>query len=155
MHSSLGVSRGLADDLARGLYVVDDAAGLPGPHRRVLGVAVEVTGGGARIAGAVKLSPSVLHFRVDDEDFAVPVADAEEFIRQLETFAPDEEMRVVREAAGVLRRAIAGEVSFPHEFTDDQGVEMYKALDRVWSELRSLPEWLEQLRHKLGDKYTD
>jgi hypothetical protein len=43
----------------------------------------------------MKLSPSVVHFRVDDEDFAVPVADAEEFIRQLETFAPDEEMRVV------------------------------------------------------------
>ena len=103
----------------------------------------------------MKLSPSVLHFRVDDEDLAVPVADAEEFIRQLETFAPDEEMRVVREAAGVLRRAIAGEVSFPHEFTDDQGVEMYKALDRVWSELRTLPQSLEQLRHKLGDKYTD
>ena len=103
----------------------------------------------------MKLSPSALHFRVDDEDFAVPVADAEEFIRQLETFAPDEQMRVVREAAGVLRRAIAGEVSFPYEFTDDQGVEMYKALDRVWSELRSLPESLEQLRHKLGDKYTD
>jgi hypothetical protein len=103
----------------------------------------------------VKLSPSALHFRVDDEDFAVPVADAEEFIRQLETFAPDEQMRVVREAAAVLRRAIAGEVSSPHEFTDDQGVEMYKALDRVWSELRSLPESLEQLRHKLGDTYTD
>jgi len=97
----------------------------------------------------------VLHFRVDDEDLAVPVADAEEFIRQLETFAPDEEMRVVREAAGVLRRAIAGDVSFPHAFTDDQGVEMYKALDRVWSELRTLPQSLEQLRHKLGDKYTD
>jgi hypothetical protein len=32
---------------------------------------------------------------------------------------------------------------------------MYKALDRVWSELRSLPESLEHLRHKLGDKYTD
>lgn len=103
----------------------------------------------------MKLSPSALHFRVDDEDFAVPVADAEEFIRQLETFAPDEQMRVVREAAGVLRRAIAGEVSSPHEFTDDQGVEMYKALDRVWSELRSLPESLERLRHKLGDTYTD
>jgi hypothetical protein len=103
----------------------------------------------------VKLSPSALHFRVDDEDFAVPVADAEEFIRQLETFAPDEQMRVVREAAGVLRRAIAGEVSSPHEFTDDQGVEMYKALDRVWSELRSLPESLEQLRHRLGDTYID
>jgi hypothetical protein len=32
---------------------------------------------------------------------------------------------------------------------------MYKALDRVWSKLRSPPESLEQLRHKLGDNHTD